>query len=98
VFNAIGVHLCPKLLGHKVNIVVLEVLGYPRNEGCANSQPKKESDPLKELLRRVFIELLSKKIKVIQKKIVGETTALAGTTTESLKTSGLWLLKRGQGL
>ncbi len=28
---------------------------------------------------------LSKKIKVIQKKIVGETTALAGTTTESLR-------------
>jgi ATP-binding cassette subfamily B protein len=29
--------------------------------------------------------LLSKKIKVIQKAIVGETTALAGTTTESLR-------------
>jgi len=29
--------------------------------------------------------LLSKKIKVIQKKIVGETTALAGSTTESLR-------------
>jgi ATP-binding cassette subfamily B protein len=28
---------------------------------------------------------LSKRIKVIQKKIVGETTALAGTTTESLR-------------
>jgi ATP-binding cassette subfamily B protein len=28
---------------------------------------------------------LSKKIKVIQKKIVGQTTALAGTTTESLR-------------
>ncbi|MEO8513410.1 MAG: ABC transporter ATP-binding protein [Ignavibacteria bacterium] len=28
---------------------------------------------------------LSKKIKIIQKKIVGETTALAGTTTESLR-------------
>ena len=28
---------------------------------------------------------LSKKIKVIQKKIVGETTALAGSTTESLR-------------
>ncbi|MBL0330186.1 MAG: ABC transporter ATP-binding protein [Bacteroidetes bacterium] len=29
--------------------------------------------------------LLSKKIKIIQKKIVGETTALAGSTTESLR-------------
>lgn len=29
--------------------------------------------------------VLSKKIKVIQKKIVGETTALAGSTTESLR-------------
>jgi ATP-binding cassette subfamily B protein len=29
--------------------------------------------------------LLSRKIKVIQKKIVGETTALAGSTTESLR-------------
>ncbi len=29
--------------------------------------------------------LLSKKIKVMQKKIVGETTALAGSTTESLR-------------
>ena len=29
--------------------------------------------------------LLSKKIKIIQKAIVGETTALAGTTTESLR-------------
>ncbi len=29
--------------------------------------------------------LLSKRIKVIQKKIVGETTALAGSTTESLR-------------
>jgi ATP-binding cassette subfamily B protein len=28
--------------------------------------------------------VLSKKIKVIQKKIVGATTALAGSTTESL--------------
>jgi ATP-binding cassette subfamily B protein len=29
--------------------------------------------------------LLSKKIKVIQKNIVKETTSLAGTTTESLR-------------
>jgi hypothetical protein len=29
--------------------------------------------------------LLSKKVKTIQKKIVGQTTALAGSTTESLR-------------
>jgi ATP-binding cassette subfamily B protein len=28
---------------------------------------------------------LSKKVKTIQKKIVGQTTALAGATTESLR-------------
>ncbi len=33
----------------------------------------------------VLSSVLSKKIKVIQKKIVGETTALAGATTESLR-------------
>ena len=33
----------------------------------------------------IVTNLLSKKVKVIQKKIVEETTALAGTTTESLR-------------
>lgn len=33
----------------------------------------------------ILSSVLSKKIKVIQKKIVGETTALAGSTTESLR-------------
>lgn len=33
----------------------------------------------------IVTNLLSKKVKVIQKKIVGETTSLAGTTTESLR-------------
>src|SRR4051812_20859093 len=33
----------------------------------------------------VITNFLSKKIKLIQKKIVGETTALAGSTTESLR-------------
>ncbi|HYG53545.1 MAG TPA: ABC transporter transmembrane domain-containing protein, partial [Flavobacteriales bacterium] len=33
----------------------------------------------------ILSSFLSKKIKVIQKKIVGETTALAGSTTESLR-------------
>ncbi|MFZ9170381.1 MAG: ABC transporter ATP-binding protein [Sediminibacterium sp.] len=37
------------------------------------------------LLIGAVTNLLSKKIKVIQKAIVGETTALAGTTTESLR-------------
>jgi ATP-binding cassette subfamily B protein len=32
-----------------------------------------------------FTSILSKRIKTIQKKIVGETTALAGSTTESLR-------------
>lgn len=37
------------------------------------------------LLLTVITNLLSKKIKIIQKTIVGQTTALAGTTTESLR-------------
>jgi ATP-binding cassette subfamily B protein len=37
------------------------------------------------LLLTVITNALSKKIKAIQKKIVGETTALAGSTTESLR-------------
>ncbi len=37
------------------------------------------------LLLALLISLLSRKIKVIQKKIVKETTALAGSTTESLR-------------
>lgn len=37
------------------------------------------------LLLTVITNFLSKKIKTIQKKIVGETTALAGSTTESLR-------------
>lgn len=36
-------------------------------------------------LLTVITNLLSKKIKVIQKNIVGQTTALAGSTTESLR-------------
>jgi ATP-binding cassette subfamily B protein len=36
-------------------------------------------------LLTVITNLLSKKIKIIQKTIVGQTTALAGTTTESLR-------------
>ncbi|MGN6438101.1 MAG: ABC transporter ATP-binding protein [Agriterribacter sp.] len=37
------------------------------------------------LLLTVITNLLSKKIKIIQKTIVGQTTALAGSTTESLR-------------
>ena len=37
------------------------------------------------LLLTVITNYLSKKIKIIQKNIVGETTALAGSTTESLR-------------
>ena len=37
------------------------------------------------LLLTVITNLLSKKIKIIQKNIVGQTTALAGSTTESLR-------------
>ncbi|ASZ14747.1 ABC transporter ATP-binding protein/permease [Chitinophaga pendula] len=37
------------------------------------------------ILLGVLMNLLSKKIKVIQKRIVKETTALAGSTTESLR-------------
>ena len=37
------------------------------------------------ILLLVITNLLSKKIKIIQKNIVGQTTALAGTTTESLR-------------
>ncbi|MGZ3923839.1 MAG: ABC transporter ATP-binding protein [Flavisolibacter sp.] len=37
------------------------------------------------LLLTVITNALSKKIKAIQKRIVGETTALAGSTTESLR-------------
>jgi ATP-binding cassette, subfamily B, bacterial len=37
------------------------------------------------LLLTYFTNILSKKIKVIQKNIVGQTTALAGSTTESLR-------------
>ena len=37
------------------------------------------------ILIGIVTNLLSKKVKVIQKKIVEETTALAGTTTESLR-------------
>ena len=36
------------------------------------------------LLLTIITNLLSKKIKIIQKNIVGQTTALAGSTTESL--------------
>ena len=36
-------------------------------------------------LLTIITNLLSKKIKIIQKIIVGQTTALAGTTTESLR-------------
>ena len=36
-------------------------------------------------LLTIITNFLSKKIKIIQKKIVGETTALAGSTTESLR-------------
>ncbi|MFN8290026.1 MAG: ABC transporter ATP-binding protein [Chitinophagaceae bacterium] len=36
-------------------------------------------------LLTIISNLLSKKVKVIQKKIVGQTTALAGATTESLR-------------
>jgi len=36
-------------------------------------------------LLTIISNLLSKKVKTIQKKIVGETTALAGATTESLR-------------
>ena len=43
-----------------------------------------------DLFRRIFLltiisNLLSKKVKIIQKNIVGQTTALAGATTESLR-------------
>ena len=37
------------------------------------------------LLLTIITNFLSKKIKIIQKNIVGETTALAGSTTESLR-------------
>lgn len=37
------------------------------------------------IILTIITNLLSKKIKIIQKKIVGETTALAGSTTESLR-------------
>ncbi|MBS1773368.1 MAG: ABC transporter ATP-binding protein [Bacteroidetes bacterium] len=37
------------------------------------------------LILTVLMNFLSKKIKVIQKKILGETNALAGSTTESLR-------------
>lgn len=37
------------------------------------------------LILSVVTNMLSKKIKIIQKNIVGETTALAGSTTESLR-------------
>lgn len=37
------------------------------------------------LLLTVITNLLSKKIKIIQKNIVGQTTSLAGSTTESLR-------------
>ena len=37
------------------------------------------------LLLTIITNFLSKKIKIIQKTIVGQTTALAGTTTESLR-------------
>lgn len=37
------------------------------------------------LLLTIITNLLSKKIKIIQKTIVGQTTALAGSTTESLR-------------
>lgn len=37
------------------------------------------------LLLTVITNLLSKKIKIIQKEIVGQTTSLAGSTTESLR-------------
>lgn len=37
------------------------------------------------ILIAIVTNLLSKKVKVIQKKIVSETTSLAGTTTESLR-------------
>lgn len=37
------------------------------------------------LLLSIITNFLSKKIKIIQKNIVGETTALAGSTTESLR-------------
>jgi ATP-binding cassette subfamily B protein len=37
------------------------------------------------VLLTVITNLLSKKIKIIQKNIVGQTTALAGSTTESLR-------------
>lgn len=37
------------------------------------------------ILLSVLMSVLSKKIKVIQKSILGETTALAGATTESLR-------------
>lgn len=37
------------------------------------------------LLLTVITNMLSKKIKIIQKNIVGQTTALAGSTTESLR-------------
>ncbi len=37
------------------------------------------------LVLSVVTNMLSKKIKIIQKNIVGETTALAGSTTESLR-------------
>lgn len=37
------------------------------------------------LVLTVITNLLSKKIKIIQKNIVGQTTALAGSTTESLR-------------
>jgi ATP-binding cassette subfamily B protein len=37
------------------------------------------------ILLSIMTSILSRKIKVIQKRIVGETNALAGTTTESLR-------------
>jgi ATP-binding cassette subfamily B protein len=37
------------------------------------------------LILTIISNLLSKKVKIIQKKIVGQTTALAGATTESLR-------------
>jgi ATP-binding cassette subfamily B protein len=49
-------------------------------------------------LLAVISSKLSKKIKAIQKTIVGETTALAGSTTESLrnKKSDGWAPRRGR--
>ena len=56
VTNTVGIHLRAKALNYDVDKIVLEVLGYPRDERNPDSSSQQQRDPANKLTGRVFLE------------------------------------------